>query len=68
MNLGKFKLYRKLASLKMYLQPNIKKAIKIGYFNSLNFGDALNPIILKLLGIESVNIYYNPPKKIIITY
>ena len=54
MNFGNIKLSRKLASLKMYLQPNFKKALKVGYFNSPNFGDALNPIILKLLGVEEV--------------
>lgn len=49
MNLGKLKLYRKIAGIKMYLQPNFQNSMKVGYFKSNNFGDALNPILLKEL-------------------
>lgn len=53
--LGNYKTYRKLASLKMYLQKNFSTSLKVGYFDSPNFGDALNPILLKLLGVKHVS-------------
>ena len=52
MNLGKYKLYRRLVSLKTYLHPGFFKAVKVAYFDSPNFGDALNPILLKMLGVN----------------
>ncbi|MGQ1943651.1 polysaccharide pyruvyl transferase family protein [Ornithobacterium rhinotracheale] len=55
MSLGKHKLYRKIHSLKMYFQPNFSKALKVNWFKSRNFGDALNPVLLKYItGEDSV--------------
>lgn len=52
--LGNFKIYRKCASLTMYLQKDFHQSLKVGFFDSPNFGDALNPILLKLLGVKKV--------------
>lgn len=54
MSLGKYKLYRRAANLKTYLQPNYHNSTKVHWFNSPNFGDALNPILLKHIGVDSV--------------
>lgn len=61
--LGNIKLYRKLSSLQMYLQPNFRNSLKVNWFKSKNFGDALNPILIEYItGVKTAWIaseFYN---------
>ncbi len=51
---GKYKLYRYFTSLTTYLQLRFSSSTKLAYFKSANFGDALNVVLLKLLGVKSI--------------
>ena len=54
MFLARIKLYRRISGIKFFLKFGFRNSIKINYFYSNNFGDALNPILMKFLGVKSV--------------